>query len=87
VTQAEYERQSEMEESARQRSLVQCREEMMRMIGASDVSAVPVNEQWIRQKYAKETQQIKVKINFSATTGAFGEILVSRPKKTVLVLS
>ena len=67
VPQAEYERQSEIEESARQRSLVQCREEMMRLIGASDVSAVPVNEEWIRQKYSKETKQIKVKINLFAT--------------------
>jgi len=32
----------------------------MRLLGASDVSAVPVNEELIRNKYAKETQQIKV---------------------------
>jgi len=60
VLQAEHERQSEIQEADRQRALVQCREEMMQLIGSSDISAVPVNEEWIRKKYSKETEQIKV---------------------------
>jgi len=50
----------EARESSHQKALVQCREEMIRLVGVGDVSTVPVNEELIRKKYSKETKQIKV---------------------------
>jgi len=49
-----------VQELEHQRALVKCREEMLRLMGSNDVSTVPVNEELIRQKYSKETKQIKV---------------------------
>ena len=60
MLQTEYERQMEAREANHQKALVQCREEMMRLVGVGDVSTVPVNEELIRKKYSKETKQIKV---------------------------
>jgi len=53
--QAEYERKAEIQEANHQKAVVQCREEMARLVGAGDVSKVPVNEEFIRKKYSKET--------------------------------
>lgn len=60
LLQAEYERQAEILSASHQKALAQCREEMMRLVDASDVNTVPVNEELIRKKYSKETKQIKV---------------------------
>jgi len=60
VVQAENERQSSTHEWDRVNAVAQCRDEMMRLLAASDVNSVPVDEQSIRQKYSEETRQIKV---------------------------
>ena len=60
MLQADHERQVKVQDIEHQRALVQCREEMLRLMGSNEVSTVPVNEELIRQKYSKETKQIKV---------------------------
>ena len=60
VWQAEYERLSVKQEADRLNAVAQCRDEMTRLLAASDVSKVPIDEELIRQKYSKETKQIKV---------------------------
>jgi len=60
VFQAECEQEAQVREANHQKSLIKCREEMMRLVGVGDLSAVPVNEELIRKKYSQETRQIKV---------------------------
>jgi len=60
VWQSEYERLSATQEADRVAAVAQCRDEMTRLLAASDVNNIPVDQELIRQKYSQETKQIKV---------------------------